>query len=447
MQFNDLPIADGTKDAIAAMGYETPTPIQRDAIPHLLAGRDLIGRAQTGTGKTAAFGIPIVDSLRGERRNDVFALVLVPTRELANQVSEVLTDIAKGSRLTIIPIFGGAGFDKQVKALRANGPKMVVACPGRLLDLHGRGEIDLDGVQDLVLDEADRMLDMGFIHDMRRILAILPRKRRTSLWSATLTSDIRRLADDLLKDPVLVQVESATTATMLTEQFVVRVEKTDKPSALLALLAIERPEKAVVFTRTKHLAKRLAGRLDATGWSSVALQGNMSQSQRERSMAAFRQGECRILVATDVAARGLDVPDVTHVVNFDIPNEPESYVHRIGRTGRNGKEGRSFTFVQSDEHTELRDVERTAGLRLQRFDLSFDGVDANGPDKPRAVVQVQEQKRGPRSPQKGGRQGSGGPPRGGQSQSYASRTGGSSRGSGRRSNSGPRRSTHEARQA
>jgi ATP-dependent RNA helicase RhlE len=393
MQFNDMPLRDGTKDAVAAMGYEDPTPIQRDAIPLLLAGNDVIGRARTGTGKTAAFGIPLIEAVQ-DLGPGVHGLVLVPTRELAKQVQDVLREIAQASGVRVVSVYGGAGFENQIRGLRQPHPLVVVACPGRLLDLEGRGDADLSTVKVLILDEADRMLDMGFIHDMRRILKLVPTQRQTSLFSATIDDRIKRLSHEFLRKPVTVEAEEGPVATVLTEQFQVRVEKPAKPEILLHLLANENPEKALVFMRTKHTAKRMADRLNKHGWSSVALQGNMTQGQRERAMQAFRDGDARVLVATDVAARGLDVPDITHVVNYDLPMEDESYVHRIGRTGRNGRAGRSFTFVQSDEHHKMRGIETLAGSRVPSHPLAPTAAAPRGPDEEFRAPQTQQHARG-----------------------------------------------------
>ncbi len=381
MLFNNLPVGNGVKDAVAAMGYEEATPIQAAAIPLMLEGRDVIGRARTGTGKTAAFGIPLIEHLRGAKPG-VQGLVLCPTRELALQVTEVLQDIARGGPVKVLPVYGGTGFAAQTKGLQQRTPLVVVACPGRLLDLVGQGACNLGTVQFLILDEADRMLDMGFIHDMKRILKLLPERRQTGLFSATLDPRVRKLAHAFLDNPETVEAEDGATATPLTEQYHIRVEVPQKSEALLSLLHQETPGKAVVFTRTKHLARRMAQKLNKQGWSSVALQGNMSQNQRERAMEAFRAGDARILVATDVAARGLDVPDITHVVNFDLPTETENYVHRIGRTGRNGRTGRSFTFVQSNQHRDLRAIESHAGDRIPVMTLDLDAEAPRGPDQP-----------------------------------------------------------------
>ncbi len=435
MSFEEFHLADGTLDAVVAMGYEEPTPIQSATIPLLLQGKDVLGQARTGTGKTAAFGIPLVDQFRGERASRIVSLILLPTRELAIQVTEVLGEIATGSRLAIVPVYGGAGFGKQENDLRRAGPKVLVATPGRLLDHVQRGNIDLSHVSYLVLDEADRMLDMGFVHDMRKVLKLVPKKRQTALFSATFSDPIRKLAQEFTTDAEHVSVESGETTTPLTDQFLVHVAKHDKSDALMHLLAQEVPPRAIIFTRTKHLAKRLAIKLGKEGWSSVALQGNMTQGQRERAMEAFRGGKARLLVATDVAARGLDVPDVTHVINFDLPDVPEQYVHRIGRTGRNGATGRAFTFVEPEQKRDLRDIEREAGRRLDAvMDLPA-GAPPNGPDpipKPGPVAS------GARPPARGGGRGRGGSQgQGGRSTSSA-QSGRSSSGARSHGGDGPR---------
>ncbi|MES2154387.1 MAG: DEAD/DEAH box helicase [bacterium] len=367
--FNAFSLSPGTLDAVAAMGYETPSPIQQQAIPPLLQGRDVLGQARTGTGKTAAFGIPMVEKLRTVVNGGIAALVLVPTRELALQVTEEILAIAKASPIRVIPIYGGVGLGRQTDELRRAGTQIVVATPGRLLDHLQQGNARLDKIKILILDEADRMLDMGFLPDMERVLRAVPPVRQTALFSATVPEPIRKLSARFLKDPFSVKVEAGPAATPLAEQFKIHCEKSQKTRALLALLAKEKPERAIVFCRTKHLAKRLARQLAGTGLSAVALQGNMSQNQRERAMEDFRQGKATLLIATDVASRGIDVPEISHVVNYDIPTVPEDYVHRIGRTGRMGRTGRAFTFIQSDEHHDLRLIERTAGSAMQPFDV------------------------------------------------------------------------------
>ncbi|MEA3190817.1 MAG: ATP-dependent helicase RhlE [Thermoplasmata archaeon] len=389
--FSQFPLSAGTLDAIAAMGYENPSPIQLDAIPHLLAGRDLLGQARTGTGKTAAFGIPLVEKCRTLKNAGVAALILVPTRELCLQVAQELSEIAKASGLRIVTVYGGVGMGNQTAELtRHGGTILLVATPGRLLDHVQQGTARLEKVKFLILDEADRMLDMGFLPDMERVLRAVPKVRQTMLFSATVPEPIRRLTSKFLTDPVTVKVEAGPTATPLCEQFKVHLEKTQKTRALLALLAKEKPERTIVFTRTKHLAKRLAPQLSKAGHNAVALQGNMSQNQRERSMQAFRDGEATLLVATDVASRGIDVPEVSHVVNYDLPDEPEAYVHRIGRTGRMGRTGRSFTFVQSDEHRDLKNIERISGTQMAQFD-----VGELPPEPPQVVPERRERLPGP----------------------------------------------------
>ncbi len=401
MLFSEFEIEDGTLDAIVAMGYEEPTPIQEQAISPLLQGRDVVGQARTGTGKTAAFGIPLVNRYRAEHEG-VLGLVLVPTRELAIQVAEVLTEIAKASKLSIVTVYGGAGFGKQNSDLGRRGAKIVVATPGRLLDHLDRGTLHLDKVGFWVLDEADRMLDMGFVRDMRKVRSLLnTRSLQTALFSATIPDDVRKLIKEFTVDAVNIRVEDGETTIPKAEQFVAKVEKTEKQKVLLHLLHTEQPERAVVFTRTKHLAKRLSKKLDGHGWSSVALQGNMTQGQRERAMDQYRGGKARILVATDVAARGLDVPGITHVVNFDLP-DPEQYVHRIGRTARNGAEGRAFTFVQSDEHKDLRIIEKFAGRRLDMAALDAPEESPRGPDQPVQMPDMKAANNSGWSPRAGG---------------------------------------------
>ncbi len=368
--FSELKLSQGTLEAIAAMGYETPSPIQALSIPHFLAGRDLLAQARTGTGKTTAFGIPLIEATRVmPPASGASALVLVPTRELAIQVAEELGEIAKGSRVRVVAIYGGVGMGRQVEELRKPGTMVLVATPGRLLDHLRGGSARIEKTKLLVLDEADRMLDMGFLPDVERILKAVSPVRQTALFSATVPDPIRRLSQKFLRDPVPIRVETGEVSVPKAEQFKVYVEKANKSRALLALLKKETPDQVMVFTRTKHLAKRLAPALDRAGVPAVALQGNMSQSQRERAMQAFRDGTAKILVATDIAGRGIDVPETSHVVNFDLPDEPEAYVHRIGRTARMGRAGRAFTFVQSDEHHDLRTIERLTGVPMQPYDV------------------------------------------------------------------------------
>ena len=363
--FSDMGLTPTTLAALEKRRFTTPTPIQQLAIPLLQQGEDLIAQAQTGTGKTAAFGIPLIEDTRGRTLQ---TLVLAPTRELANQIVEEMNKLADGTPFKAHPVYGGVGFGNQIAALRRGDVTCLVACPGRLLDLLQRGDASLKGVRHVVLDEADRMLDMGFIRDIEKIFRYLPDRRQTMLFSATMPNEVRKLAERYLRAPEFVRAESGPTATELTDQFEINV-RGDKFATLLALYAKETPEMSVVFTRTKHGAKRLAKRLSAQGFNADSLQGNLSQNARDRVMAAFREGKIDHLVATDVAARGLDVKGVTHVVNFDFPTVNEDYVHRIGRTGRAGKRGRAFLFVEKGEERDARAVERIAGIELGAYDV------------------------------------------------------------------------------
>ena len=366
MHFSDLNLIDPLLRAVRAAGYDEPTPIQAQAIPHALAGRDLIGCAQTGTGKTAAFALPILQHLAGSparRRGAIRALVLSPTRELATQIGDSFAAYGRHTGFRHIVIFGGVGQQPQVDAVR-RGADILVATPGRLLDLMGQGVIRLDGVEVFVLDEADRMLDMGFIHDVRRIISALPARRQTLLFSATMPQAIQDLADSILVNPVRVTVTPQATTVEKIEQSVFFVEKKDKRALLEHLLADGAVRRALVFTRTKHGANKLAQQLERARFQAEAIHGNKSQSARERALANFKAGRIRVLVATDIAARGLDVDDVTHVINYDLPNEPESYVHRIGRTARAGAAGTAYSFCDSEERAYLRDIEKLIRLRV-----------------------------------------------------------------------------------
>jgi len=347
--------------ALEALGHEHPTPVQAQAIPPLLAGDDLLGVAQTGTGKTAAFALPLLQALAADPRRPAprapRALVLAPTRELAAQVAASFEAYARFLRVDPAVAVGGVPAGPQVRAL-ARGVHVLVATPGRLLDLCQQGHADLGGVGHLVLDEADRMLDLGFLPDVRRVIAALPRSRQSMLFSATMPATVARLAATLLRDPVRVEVTPSATTVEKVDQRVFLVERADKRALLGTLLDDPALERALVFTRTKRGADRVARHLAAIPVSAAAIHGNKSQGQRDRALAAFRGGRVRVLVATDLAARGLDVEGITHVVNFDLPNEPESYVHRIGRTARAGREGVALSFCDVDERPYLRDIER-----------------------------------------------------------------------------------------
>ncbi|NOY26587.1 MAG: DEAD/DEAH box helicase, partial [Oligoflexia bacterium] len=364
-QFSSLGLSEPLLQAISACGYITPTPIQVQAIPPLLLGKDLLGCAQTGTGKTAAFALPVLQHLssspsRTRGKRPIRALVLTPTRELAAQIGGSFDRYGKFLDLSHHVIFGGVGQNPQVRALN-QGRDILVACPGRLLDLVGQGFIDLSQVDFFVLDEADRMLDMGFIHDVRRVLRLLPESRQNLLFSATMPRVIVDLADDLLDSPVFIEVSPETKTVDRIDQTVMFVEKADKRRLLAEIIGTGDIAQALVFTRTKHGANRLVRQLDQAGIASQAIHGNKSQGARTRALDAFRDGRLSILVATDVASRGIDVDGVSHVFNFDLPNEPETYVHRIGRTGRAGRAGKAIAFCDHSEGAYLRDIERLIG--------------------------------------------------------------------------------------
>ena len=364
MSFAHLGLSPDLLRAVADSGYTEPTPVQDEAIPHVLAGRDLLAGAQTGTGKTAAFVLPILQRLnafpRPDVRRRVRVLVLVPTRELAMQVEESVRTYGAHRPIRSTTIFGGVGFNPQVRALRA-GAEIVVATPGRLLDHLGQGTVDLGGVEVLVLDEADRMLDMGFIRDIRRILAKLPVERQNLLFSATFSNDIRRLADGLLDRPAQVQIAERNTPSELVEQVIHPVDRERKRELLSQLVRSRKIDQALVFTRTKHGANRLAEQLERDGIAVATIHGNKSQPQRVRALADFKAGRVTLLVATEVAARGLDIESLPHVVNYELPMVPSDYVHRIGRTGRAGVDGIAVSLVCVDEGPLLRDIERLLG--------------------------------------------------------------------------------------
>jgi ATP-dependent RNA helicase RhlE len=357
---------------VEAAGFDRPRPIQVQTIPAACAGRDVLGLAQTGTGKTAAFALPLLERLlsapRADRPRGPRALVLAPTRELATQIDAELRQLARFTRISSATIYGGTSARAQVAALRRH-PEVVVACPGRLLDLYGQRALRLDAVETLVLDEADHMFDMGFLPDIRRILAALPAKRQNLLFSATMPAAIRKLADDLLDRAHVVELAHSTPAGTI-EHSLYPVTEARKEALLKELLADPALASAIVFTRTKHRAKRLAQKLDRSGHRAVALQGNMSQGQRDRAMRGFRQRRFDVLVATDIAARGIDVSKVSHVINFDIPITPDAYTHRIGRTGRAENEGKAFTFVTGEDRSMVRAIERTLGSPIPRLALA-----------------------------------------------------------------------------
>ena len=361
--FSSLQLAQPILRAIADEGYTTTTPIQAQSIPLLLKGHDLLGIAQTGTGKTAAFSLPLLHRLAANKVKDnnfrkPRALILAPTRELAGQINDSIRTYGRHLGLRSAVIFGGTSARPQIKAL-ARGAHILVATPGRLLDLMNQGHVKLDALEVFILDEADRMLDMGFIHDVKKIAATVPRQRQTMLFSATMPRSVQGLAEGLLNDPVRVEVAPAATTAEKVDQQVLFVAKDKKRALLGNLLDDKDMARVLIFTRTKHGANRVAKHLDQCGVNADAIHGNKSQSARERALKGFRAGRIRALVATDIAARGIDVEGVTHVINFDLPNEPESYVHRIGRTARAGAVGIAISFCDHEERAYLRDIEKT----------------------------------------------------------------------------------------
>jgi ATP-dependent RNA helicase RhlE len=355
--FSDLGLAPELLRAIADEGYTEPTPIQKQAIPLVLAGRDLLAAAQTGTGKTAAFTLPILHKLSSGSGAGPRVLVLVPTRELAAQVAESVRTYGRHLKLRTAVIFGGVGINPQIDILR-RGVDIIVATPGRLLDHMQQRTVNLSGIQTLVLDEADRMLDMGFIRDIRRVIQSLPKQRQNLLFSATFNPEIRGLAESLLHQPATVDVAPRNTAAELVAQRVHPVDKARKTGLLAHLVKEGDWQQVLVFTRTKHGANRLAEQLARHGISTAAIHGNKSQNARTKALADFKEGKVRVLVATDIAARGIDIDQLPHVVNHELPNVPEDYVHRIGRTGRAGSEGEAISLVSSDERQELKDIQR-----------------------------------------------------------------------------------------
>ncbi len=371
MSFSELGLSETLVRAVTELGYSTPTPIQTQAIPAVLAGGDLLAGAQTGTGKTAGFTLPLLQRLStraatqpGGRRVPR-ALVLTPTRELAAQVEESVRAYGKYLTVRSMVMFGGVGINPQIDQLR-KGVDIVVATPGRLLDHVGQRTIDLSQIEILVLDEADRMLDMGFIHDIRKVLALLPSKRQNLLFSATFSDDIRALADKLLDKPVSIEVARRNTTAETVSQRVYPVDRERKRELLAHLVKSNDWHQVLVFSRTKHGANRLAEQLSKDDIPALAIHGNKSQSARTRALSEFKSGTLQVLVATDIAARGIDIDQLPHVVNFDLPNVPEDYVHRIGRTGRAGAEGEAISLVCIDEHGLLRDIERLIKRELPR---------------------------------------------------------------------------------
>ncbi len=364
--FRQFELDSRIHEGIAGLGFVEPRPVQAQSIPAGLEGRDVLGLAQTGTGKTAAFAIPILQRLLTMKRPGPRALIVAPTRELAMQIDEEIRALASHTRIKTQTVFGGVSEKTQISGLKKN-PDILVTCPGRLLDLHGQGYVDLERIEVCVLDEADHMFDMGFLPDVRRILNLLPPKRQNLLFSATMPPEIRRLTDNLLQDPHVVELAHSAPAETV-EHVLYRVSQTQKTDLLLHLLDEENFGSAIVFCRTKHRAKRLADQLTRAGHNAIGLQGNMTQPQRDKAMGGFRAGKHDVLVATDIAARGIDVAQVSHVINFDVPSTPDFYTHRIGRTGRSEQQGTAYTFVSAEDYPLIHQIERRIGAKIPRLD-------------------------------------------------------------------------------
>jgi ATP-dependent RNA helicase DeaD len=365
VKFQDLGISPATMKALKRMGFEEATPIQAETIPLSLQNKDLIGQAQTGTGKTAAFGVPLVDKI--DVANEVIqGIIIAPTRELAIQVSEELYKIGYGKRTRVLSIFGGQDINRQIRALKKN-PHIIVGTPGRILDHINRKTLRLDNVQTVILDEADEMLNMGFIDDIEAILSKIPTERQTLLFSATMPGPIRKMAERFMKDPEVVKVKAKEMTVPLIEQYYIETQEKTKFDILTRLLDIQSPELAIIFGRTKRRVDELSEALNLRGYTAEGIHGDLSQAKRMSVLRKFKEGTIDVLVATDVAARGLDISGVTHVYNFDIPQDPESYVHRIGRTGRAGKEGVAITFITYRERSYLQVVEKTTKRKMEKM--------------------------------------------------------------------------------
>ncbi len=394
MNFSSFKLHPQIAAGVKALGYLTPTPIQLQAIPPVMQGLDVMGLAQTGTGKTAAFVLPILERLIMGPRKKVRALIIAPTRELAEQIHVSIVALGRDTKLRSVTVYGGVSVNPQIQKLR-DGVEIVVACPGRLLDHINQRTIDLSHLEVLVLDEADRMFDMGFLPDIRRIIKHLPAKRQTLMFSATMADDIRKLAHEVLHKPVTIQVNPSAPASTVAHA-IYPVEQHLKTALLLELLKHTDTESVLIFTRTKHRAKRLGQQLEKAGYRAASLQGNLSQNRRQAALDGFRSGSHQILVATDIAARGIDVSLISHVINYDIPDTTDAYTHRIGRTGRAAKTGDAFTFVTREDEDTVRSIERVLGEKIERRTVKdFDYKKA-------APARDTEFARPPREPQRRG---------------------------------------------
>ena len=392
MEFSTFNFDTAIAAGITAAGYTVPTPIQAQAIPPILEKKDVMGLAQTGTGKTAAFALPILQRLMAGKRGHVRTLVLAPTRELAEQIHESFRSLGRRTGLRCASIYGGVNINIQIKKLRSE-VDIVVACPGRLLDHINRRTINLSNLEVLVLDEADRMLDMGFLPDIKKIIKQIPRSRQTMLFSATMPADINKLAKDILQAPVTVKVDHSAPASTVTHALY-PVDQSLKGGLLLKVLSKTDTESVLVFTRTKHRAKRLGVQLEKAGYRAASLQGNLSQNKRQEALNGFRDGRYQVLVATDIAARGIDVSNISHVINFDMPDTTDAYTHRIGRTGRAAKTGDAFTFITREDEPLVRSIERVLGEQIERCileDFDYKSVPSRSAGDTRPPREPQQQ--------------------------------------------------------
>ncbi|WP_299209443.1 DEAD/DEAH box helicase [uncultured Dokdonia sp.] len=404
MSFQSLGLSDALLKAVSKKGYTTPSPIQEKAIPPILEGKDVLASAQTGTGKTAGFTLPMLQLLAKtppQRRRPIRALVLTPTRELAAQVFDNVKEYSVFLDMKSTVIFGGVNQNPQVRTLR-QGVDILIATPGRLLDLLNQGELSLSKVEFLVLDEADRMLDMGFVRDIKKVISLVPKKRQTLLFSATFSKDIKALASSMLNNPILVEATPENTTAEKVDQTTYRVDKSKKTELITKFIEEGNWNQVLVFTRTKHGANRLSQKLDKAGITSAAIHGNKTQNARTKALAGFKKGSIRVLVATDIAARGLDIPLLPHVINYELPNVPEDYVHRIGRTGRAGASGEAISLVGVDEMEYVRGIEKLLGERLPSSVVpGFEPTDTIEELKAQAAENKANHRRQPRSSRQG----------------------------------------------
>lgn len=416
MDFNTFDLHPKVTAGVTAQGFTTPTPIQAQAIPTVMEGRDVMGLAQTGTGKTAAFVLPILNRLMTGKRGVISALIVAPTRELAEQINDTIVSLGRQTGVRSTTVYGGVGINPQIAKLRG-GTEIVVACPGRLLDHIGRGTVNLSKVETLVLDEADQMFDMGFLPAIRQIMRKLPASRQNLLFSATMPQEIRRLAGEILNNPETVQVDTLAPAVTVSHA-IFPVEQHRKTAMLLELLSRTDTGPVLVFTRTKHRAKRLGQQLEKAGHRAASIQGNLSQNRRQAALNGFKTGTYQILVATDIAARGIDVSKVSHVINYDIPNTTDAYIHRIGRTGRAASTGDAYTLVTGEDRGTVRAIERVLGAPLERRTIEDFDYNVPAPKKDREFARPPRQPRRqapgrkPAGPKRSGASGGGAAPSG-----------------------------------